>query len=128
MDEFEKTIRQTLDDTNKFNTAKAETLRKETIRMFDKKLRILKIVVWAFLLVDAVIMVGLAGCFAAAKSPKVLIILAVIFLVVYNSTILMKLWYWILNAKYNLQKDVKQLQLQIAQMTSKEPPAAKISR
>jgi hypothetical protein len=123
MDEFEKAIGATLHNRGKFNATKAETLRKETVQMFDKKLKIVKIITWAFLLVDALIMVGLAGSFAAAKSPKVLIILAVIFLVVYNSTILMKLWYWVLNAKYSMLKEIKQLQLQIAELAGREPPA-----
>jgi len=32
----------------------------------------------------------------------------------------MKLWYWVVDAKLNVQKEVKQLQLQIAELTGKD--------
>ena len=40
-----------------------------------------------------------------------------------SRTILMKLWYWVVDAKLNVQKEVKQLQLQIAELADKKSPS-----
>ena len=40
-----------------------------------------------------------------------------------DSTVLIKLWYWIMNNKLNVLREMKQLQLQIAELAGKEPPA-----
>ena len=45
------------------------------------------------------------------------------FMIGFNSTILMKLWYWVIDTKLSVLKEMKQLQLQIAEKTSKEQPA-----
>ena len=119
MDEFKKTIRKVLSDKVKLDSKKADALRKETIQMFESKLKKVKFITWIFLAIDIAIMIGLAHCFFAAEKTKVLIMLAVAFLIVYESTVLIKLWYWIINTKLNLMKEVKHLQLQIAEMRGK---------
>jgi hypothetical protein len=40
-----------------------------------------------------------------------------------DSTVLIKLWYWITNNKLNVLKELKQLQLQIAELAGKGPPS-----
>jgi len=40
-----------------------------------------------------------------------------------DSTVLIKLWYWIMNNKLNVLKELKQLQLQIAELAGKNPPS-----
>jgi len=39
-----------------------------------------------------------------------------------DSTVLIKLWYWIMNNKLNVLKELKQLQLQIAELAAKKKP------
>ena len=40
-----------------------------------------------------------------------------------NVAMVILLWYWQIHAKLSIQKDLKQLQLQIAELAGKEPPA-----
>ena len=40
-----------------------------------------------------------------------------------DSTVLIKLWYWIMNNKLNVLKELKPLQLQIAELASKNNPS-----
>jgi len=40
-----------------------------------------------------------------------------------DSTVLIKLWYWIMNNKLNVLKEVKKLELQIAELTGKSQSA-----
>ena len=39
---------------------------------------------------------------------------AVLILIMYESTVLMKLWYWVVNTRINIQKDLKEVQIQLA--------------
>ena len=123
MNEFEKTIRETLSETDKFDAASAETLRKEIIQMYEEKLKKYRWLTWACLIVFAIISIAAIEVLIFASSPKILIISAVVLLGVGQLEVLMKLWYWIMNNKLNVLKEIKQLQLQIAELKGKEPPA-----
>ena len=126
MDEFEKTIRTTLSDTDKFDAAKAETLRKETVQMFEDKLKKVYRYAWLCLII-CVAAGGVAGaCFgvsASLGSTWGMIASAVIFLGAGQSMVTIKLWYWIMNNKIGVLKEIKQLQLQIAELAGKNPSA-----
>ena len=123
MDNLENELKKVLSTEGRFDTAKAEIIRKETVQMFEEKLKRVKAITWAFLVIDAVIMYALAKSFLRSEDTKTTIMLAVIFLVVYESTVLIKLWYWIMNNKLNVLKEIKQLQLQIAELAGKKQPS-----
>jgi len=127
MDELEKTIQVTLSQTGKFDAGKAETLRKEIVQMFEGKLKKVKLLTWAFLLIDGIIIAGgISGLLVnllITKNTNAMIISAVVVLIAHEGTVLIKLWYWVLNTKYGVLKELKQLQLQIAELKGKTPPA-----
>jgi len=123
MDEFEKTIRKTLSDTDKFDAAKAETLRKETIQMFDKRLKKVKLTTQISVLVLAGMIIYGFYRLSHSQNTTEMFTSAILILILSQSTVLMKLWYWVLNSKYGVLKEIKQLQLQIAELTGKKPPA-----
>jgi ABC-type sugar transport system permease subunit len=127
MDELEKTIQVTLSRTGKFDAGKAETLRKEIVQMFEGKLKKVKLLTWAFLLIDVIIIaggiIGLLVNLLITKNTNAMIISAVVVLIAHEGTVLIKLWYWVLNTKYGVLKELKQIQLQIAELTGKTPPA-----
>jgi ABC-type sugar transport system permease subunit len=127
MDELEKTIQVTLSQTGKFDSGKAETLRKEIVQMFEDKLKKVKLLTWAFLLIDVIIIAGgISGLLVnllVTKNTNAMIISAVVVLIAHEGTVLIKLWYWVLNTKYGVLKELKQLQLQIAELKGKTPPA-----
>ncbi|MHC4215937.1 MAG: DUF6768 family protein [Planctomycetota bacterium] len=121
MDNLENELKTQLDKEFDFNSNKGEEMRKLISQMFDDKLKMVKWVAWMFLLIDVVILVVAANRFFLSDSTKDMIFMAVIFLVAYESTILIKLWYWVINAKINIVKEIKQLQVQIAELTDKNP-------
>ncbi|GAI09323.1 unnamed protein product [marine sediment metagenome] len=126
MDEFERTIRTTLSDTSGFDTAKAETLRKETVQMFEDKLKKVYRYAWLYLII-CVAAGGVAGaCFgvsASLGSTWGMIASAVMFLGAGQCMVTIKLWYWIMNNKLNVLREVKQIQLQLAELAGKDAPA-----
>ena len=123
MDEFEKNISKALTDNGKFDAAKAQTLRKETVQMFDKKLKKIKLVTQISVLVLAALIIYSFHCLAHSQNTTERFVHAVVILILSQGTVVMKLWYWVLNAKYGVLKEIKQLQLQIAELAGKEAPA-----
>jgi len=129
MDEFENTIRQTLSSTNNFDEEKANTLRQETAEMFKDKLE--KVYRYTKLcLIICIVVGGIAGaCFGISASLGTrgtwgMIASAVMFLTAGQLMLTIKLWYWIVNNKLAVLREIKQLQLQIAGMTGKSEPSS----
>ncbi len=89
----------------------------------DKNLLRTKLVFWIFLLLSLGMMVGGYIGLRTTGNTRGMISWAIFLMIGFNSTILMKLWYWVVDAKLNIQKEVKQLQLQIAELTGKEASA-----
>jgi hypothetical protein len=126
MNNFEKELKKVLEKKGDFDTARSETLRKEIVQMWcDKNLLRAKLVFWIFFLLSIGIMVGGYIGLSTAANTRGMLSWVIFFMIGFNSTILMKLWYWVVHTRINLQKDLKQIQLQIAELAGKEPPAEK---
>jgi len=128
MGELEKRIRKTLSDTDKFDVTKAETSRKETVQMFEDKLKKVYRYAKLWLIICIVIMAGAAVCFGVSASFGIrgtwgMIASAVFYLLGGQFMVTIKLWYWIMNNKLNVLKELKQLQLQIAELSGKNRPS-----
>lgn len=123
MDKLERQLKKVLEKNGVFDAAKSETLRKELIQMWcDKNLLRAKLVFWIFFLLSLGMMVGGYIGLRTTGDTRGMVSWAIFLMIGFNSTILMKLWYWVEDAKFNVQKEVKQLQLQIAELTGKEQP------
>ncbi|MBA7667322.1 hypothetical protein ES703_75409 [subsurface metagenome] len=127
MDEFEKTIRTTLSDTDKFDAAKAKTLRKETVQMFDKKLKTAIIIAWVGIGIGVVFEVtgwiGLVLSMFLGGGVKLVVFFGVIALSGGQFHLFTKLWYWVYHNEIKVRTEVKQLQLQVAELAGKDAPA-----
>ncbi len=123
MDKLEKQLKKVLEKNGIFDVSKSETLRKEIVQMWcDKNLLRAKLVLWIFLLLSIGMMVGGYIGLRSAGNTRGMILWAIFLMIGFNSTVFMKLWYWVVDAKLNILKEVKQLQLQIAELTGKEQP------
>ena len=117
MDEFDRQLKQTLSGDERFDARRSDALRKDVARMYDDKLRTYKWITWGFLALATIEMMVLAGAFFVVDNTKLLLGFAVLFLVAYESTVLMKLWYWTMNVKMSTLKEMKELQLQVAELS-----------
>ena len=123
MDKLEKQLKKVLEKNGVFDVSKSETLRKELIQMWcDKNLQRTKLVYWIFFLLSLGMMGGGYIGLRSAGNTRGMILWAIFLMIGFNSTILMKLWYWVVDAKLNIQKEIKQLQLQIVELADKEQP------
>ena len=117
MDKLEKQLKQVLEKNGVFDTTKSEALRKEIIQMWcDKNVLRVKLVFWIFFMLSIGMMVGGYIGLRSAGNTRDMLSWVVFFMIGFNSTILMKLWYWVVHTRINLQKELKQLQLQIAEL------------
>ena len=124
MDKLEKQLKQVLGKNGLFDADKSKKLRKELIQMWcDKNLRRAKLVFWIFFLLCLGMMVGGYIGLRYAGNTKEMLSWVIFFMIGFNSTILMKLWYWVVSTKLNILKEIKQLQLQIAELAGKEQPS-----
>jgi hypothetical protein len=124
MIDFENKLKNALEKNGDFDVVKSEKLRKEMVRMqYDKSMRRVKWIFWIYFILCLGMMVGGYFGLRSAEDTKGMFLWMIFFMIGFNSTILMKLWYWVANTKLSLLKEVKQLQLQIAEQTSQKPPA-----
>ena len=124
MDNLEKKLTQLLSDESDLAGRVDEAARKEMTQMIFEKFELdmfkVKVVFWIFLAVSTAMMVGGMIFLTHEKGVRGMLFAAVIALIGYNSTILMKLWYWVVSTKLSILKELKQLQLQIAELTGKD--------
>ena len=115
MDNLENELKKTLKNEIGFDHNKNQAQRKETKQMFYDKMRNVKIVTWICLVIcGAIMLAGMKGM--SLNTGKYVNHALFMALVGFNSTILIKLWCWQMYTKIGIIKEIKQLQLQIAEL------------
>jgi len=124
MDNLEQELKKALKKNGDFDIDKSETLRKEIVQMwYSKNLRKTKIIFWIFYLCSIGMMIGGYIGLRTAGNTVGMLSWVLFFMIGFNSTILMKLWYWVIDTKLSVLKEMKQLQLQITEIKNEGPPA-----
>lgn len=119
MDNLENELKKTLKIEIGFDHNKNQAQRKETKQMFYDKMRNVKIVAWIGLVICVVIILaGMEGM--SHNTGKYVNFGLFMALVGFNSTILIKLWCWQMYTKIGIIKEIKQLQLQIAELAGQK--------
>jgi hypothetical protein len=75
----------------------------------------------AYLAVLTIMIIALLAWFISTTDLKQCILCAVVMLILFESTVLMKLWYWLMHGRLSLVRDIKLLQLAVAEL--KRPPS-----
>ena len=124
MNDFEKELKETLKTKCDIGISKDDARRKEIEKMIFQKytsdMNKAKLITWIFLILSLGMMgAGYVGIKNASETKSMLLWL-IFFMIGFNSTILMKLWYWVVNTKLNILKEMKQLQLQVSELAGKE--------
>ncbi|MHC4509183.1 MAG: DUF6768 family protein [Planctomycetota bacterium] len=121
MDDIERELRKVLKANSDFDAGKAKARRKEIEQMILQKYEFdmfkVKVVFWIFFVLCLGMMAGGYIGLRSASDTKAMLSWVIFFMIGFNSTILMKLWYWVVDARFKVLKEVKQLQLQVAELT-----------
>jgi len=123
MDNLEQELKKALKKNGDFDIDKSETLRKEIVQMwYSKNLRKTKLIFWIFYLCSIGMMIGGYIGLRTADNTVGMLSWVLFFMIGFNSTILMKLWYWVIDTKLSVLKEMKQLQLQLTEIKNEGPP------
>lgn len=123
MNDLERELKQLLQKEGYLDADKVETRRKEMEQMifqrYESDMFKVKVVYWIFFILCLGMMAGGYIGLRSASDTKAMLCWVIFFMIGFNSTILMKLWYWVVDARFKVLKEVKQLQLQVADLTGK---------
>jgi len=127
MSDIEKELTKVLKENGRFDADENAARRKEIEQMIFQKYETdmfkVKVVFWIFFVLSLGMMAGGYICLRFANDTKAMLCWVLLFMIGFNSTILMKLWYWVCDTKLNVLKEIKQLELQIAECIGKESPS-----
>ena len=125
MSDIEKELKIVLKANGRFDADENAARRKEIERMIFQKFQNdifkIKIVFWIFFVLSIGMMVGGYIGLRSADDTKAMLCWVIFFMIGFNSTILMKLWYWVADTKLNVLKEMKQLQLQVSELSGGDP-------
>ncbi|MBN2296553.1 MAG: hypothetical protein JXM70_29260 [Pirellulales bacterium] len=121
MNELDKQLKEALAENGDYDPEKTAALKQSIVADFGGKIRWLERCLWAYLIICVIIALFAITAFQQASSndTRSLLLYAIIFLVGFESTILIKIWYWIANMKVSMLKEIKLLRL--GQSTKGEP-------
>jgi uncharacterized protein (DUF58 family) len=119
-DDLEQAVQQTLSRVEPTGGSDYDARRKESVQMFEKKIRTVRWLTGFFLAIDIAAGVAAAVFLQYATSTQMMIWSAIMFMVAFESTILIKLWYWVMTSKLSVLRELKQLELQLAGQRKEE--------
>lgn len=98
----------------KFDPARATGLRAQALGTFKRQMVKVERYMMVFLLVSVLMMAGGALVFVHNQSLKVVLAATLLILIGYETSVLIKLWYWIINNKVGVLKEIKLLRIDLA--------------
>lgn len=125
MSEHDDTLRQALEENARLRSERERSLHETASAEFSGRLRFAERIYWVYAILCVALGVAAINAFAQSRDTKTLIGCAVVMLVIYETTVLMKLWYATAGLKMSVLKDVKLLRLEVARLATavgvKEP-------
>jgi len=77
------------------------------------------VLTWCFLLFFIVVALGCFAAFEMAATTKYQLLCMTIFIVALLGVVQMKLWYWLIWNRYSIVREIKRLELRIAELVEK---------
>lgn len=118
MSEHDDTLRKTLEEVARLRSEREESLRDLAAGEYSGRLRSAERIYWVYALVCIAAGVAAINFFVRSYDVKTLIGCAVVMLVVYETTVLMKLWFHMARMKMQVLKETKLLRLEMARLES----------
>ena len=120
-DELDKKLFHAFHGEAPHGASSAQQRRKETVAMFRQKQRRVNLVFGIFFAICLVYMGVGVWIMLSAGRTNTMIWGAVLFLMMYEGTILMKLWYHVATTRLAVTEEVKQLRLDVAELARRFP-------
>ncbi len=117
MSEHEDDLKRALAENNRFKAEKADLLKKQSTAEFSGRLKFAERIMYAYLLGCAILGVPVLNVFILSGDLKTLITCLLVLVVVYETTVLLKLWYVVAGTKLSVLKEMKLLRLEVSQLS-----------
>ncbi|HUT90821.1 MAG TPA: DUF6768 family protein [Thermoguttaceae bacterium] len=111
MTEFDDGLAEALGQNGSFDPGKAEELKQNALAAFDAKMKKVERYLRVYLCLCVWLFVFSLFHFFHSSTTKALLFYGLLTFIFFETTVLMKLWYWIMNDKITVLKEIKQLQL-----------------
>jgi fatty acid desaturase len=99
-----------------YNQQKHEKMLQEVTNMYTSKTRLAKYLTHAINLVALIVMIFCLWQFSQTENVKTMLYMAIFILIFYETTVLMKLWWWTVSSRNTILQTLKEMQLQIAEL------------
>lgn len=87
---------------------------------FARKRKRITWILWAFLAFEFWQMAIFLTIYTQVSNAKLELALAVLFIISWEVTVLIKLWYWVVHTRLLLVREVKELRLEVAELAARE--------
>lgn len=121
MDPLEIELKQALQAGNPARAADAGTLTRRITKEYRRKQKAAGRLLAGYLLLLVVALIVLFREFFRTEDLKLSLFLAICILIVFEGTVLMKLWFWVLHGKIAIVRELKLLQLMLAERLPQPP-------
>lgn len=119
--DLEQTILEALAGNGTFDPQKAATLRRIAVAGFSRRLRRVERTAWAYVIGLSAVAVYAGLRLLYGSDTKELILFAVLAVIAVEKLTVMKLWYWAMNTKLSVLKELAQMRLQMSLAAGPEP-------
>lgn len=116
MSEHDDTLRKTLEEVTRLRSEREASLREVATNEYSGHLRNAERIYWLYVVACAAVAVAAINFFVRSFDIKTLIGCAVVMLVIYETTVLMKLWFATARMKMDTLKEMKLLRLEVARL------------
>lgn len=110
-------LKKALAENGSFDPRRADELKRKAVEAFETKMRTVERWYWAFMVVICWLLAVVVLQFLQATTTKTIVMNGLAVLICIEGTVLMKLWYWVMNNKISVLKAIKQLDLREADVT-----------
>ncbi len=122
METFEAELKRALSSPVPLPPSELAGLNRQISQSYARRRRQTGYVTYVYLALDLVAMIVLFALFFYTSDLKFCILYAIGLLICFESTVLMKLWYWVVHSKISTMRELKLLQLQVNQLAHGQPP------
>jgi hypothetical protein len=116
MSEHNETLQKTLEEVTRLRSEREESLREVAASEFSGRLRYAERIYWLYGVACVAVGVAAINFFVRSFDIKMLIGCAVVLLVIYETTVLAKLWFATAKMKMDTLKEMKMLRLEVARL------------
>jgi len=124
MDPFELKLKNALTRNEPIPPAELSALNDNIVKAFARKQRAFHRLMAIYLVVLCLMIFALMALFMDTSDLKMCLLFAVVIVILFEGTVLMKLWFWVMHSKIATLREIKLLQLAVADLKAHPSPGA----